>query len=112
MDVFGCLEYYRTSETKGDKFKVWGGPGIFLGYPLGTKGYNIFNIEKRKIVVSRDTKFHEDIFPFPTNSTCENDELVDFLMINQPILHSNIIMEHKMKCLNKGLETCLVIDVV
>lgn len=51
---------------------------MFLGYPHGTKGYKIFYIYKRKIIVSRDTKFHEDIFHFPIKSIHENEESSDF----------------------------------
>ncbi|KAK9053678.1 hypothetical protein SSX86_024752 [Deinandra increscens subsp. villosa] len=64
MKVFGCLVYYKSNETKGDKFELRGRPGVFLGYPPGSKGYKIFDLENRKIVVSRDTKFHENNFPF------------------------------------------------
>lgn len=64
MRVFGCLTYYRSNETRGDKFEWRGRPGVFMGYPPGTKGYKIFDLEKRKIVISRDTRFHENHFPF------------------------------------------------
>ena len=30
--VFGCLTYFWSIETKGDKFEVRGRPGVFLGY--------------------------------------------------------------------------------
>lgn len=63
MKVFGCLAYYRNTETRGDKFEEWGRPGIFLGYPHGTKGYKIFDIKNKKMVVSRDAKFVENMFP-------------------------------------------------
>ncbi|XP_076937403.1 uncharacterized protein LOC143605020 [Bidens hawaiensis] len=56
--------YYRSIETGGDKFEPKGRPGVFLGYPLGTKGYKIHDIEHRKIITSRDVKFIETVFPF------------------------------------------------
>ncbi|KAI3785071.1 hypothetical protein L1987_44183 [Smallanthus sonchifolius] len=40
-----------------------GETGIFMGYPPGTKGYKIYDIENKKMVVSRDVKFVEGIFP-------------------------------------------------
>ncbi|KAK9062516.1 hypothetical protein SSX86_019703 [Deinandra increscens subsp. villosa] len=64
MRVFGCLAYYRSTETEGDKFEARGRPGIFLGYPPGTKGYKLYDMEHKKMVVSRDVKFFEDKFPF------------------------------------------------
>ncbi|KAM0069913.1 putative RNA-directed DNA polymerase [Helianthus debilis subsp. tardiflorus] len=64
MKVFGCLTYYRNTNTKGDKFEPRGKPGIFLGYPRGTKGYKVYDVEQGKMVVSRDVKFNERVFPF------------------------------------------------
>ncbi|KAJ0546332.1 putative RNA-directed DNA polymerase [Helianthus annuus] len=74
MRVFGCLAYYKSIETKGDKFEVRGRPGIFLGYPPGTKGYKIFDARHNKIITSRDVKFMEDVFPFASSAT-ENEEI-------------------------------------
>lgn len=62
--IFGCLAYYRSTETKGDKFEPRGRPGVFLGYPPGIKGYKIYDIENKKIIVSRDVRFYENNFPF------------------------------------------------
>lgn len=74
MRVFGCLVYFWSIETRGDKFEVRGRPGIFLGYPQGIKGYKIFDIEGKKMVVSRDVKFHEGTFTFPAQPQVENDQ--------------------------------------
>lgn len=38
MKIFWCLAYHKNTNTKGDKFALRGKPGIFLGYPQGTKG--------------------------------------------------------------------------
>ncbi|KAJ0951185.1 putative RNA-directed DNA polymerase [Helianthus annuus] len=73
MRVFGCLTYFWSIETKGDKFEVRGRPGIFLGYPQGTKGYKIFDIQDKKMIVSRDVKFHETTFTFPVEAPIAND---------------------------------------
>ncbi|KAI3516445.1 hypothetical protein L1887_15360 [Cichorium endivia] len=78
LKVFGCLAYYRSTETKGDKFEVRGRPGVFLGYPPNTKGYKIYDPQHNKIIVSRDVKFVEDVFPFSKvdNLEEENDIFV------------------------------------
>ncbi|KAJ0845012.1 putative RNA-directed DNA polymerase [Helianthus annuus] len=75
MRVFGCLAYYKNTETKGEKLEVRGRPGIFLGYPPRTKGYKIYDTQHRKIVISRDVKFFEDIFPF-ANLKFEKEEII------------------------------------
>lgn len=37
---------------------------MFFGYPPGMKGYKLYDIESKKIFVSRDIIFHEEVFPF------------------------------------------------
>lgn len=37
---------------------------MFVRYPFGTKGYKVLNIATKRIHVSRDVVFHEDVFPF------------------------------------------------
>nr|GEY03687.1 hypothetical protein [Tanacetum cinerariifolium] len=64
MRVFGCMAYYKNTETNGDKFEPRGKPGVFLGYPPGKKGYKIYDLEERKMVMTRDARFVEEIFPF------------------------------------------------
>ncbi|GKC40110.1 putative RNA-directed DNA polymerase [Tanacetum coccineum] len=74
MRVFGCLAYYKSTETNGDKFKMKGRPGVFLGYPPGTKGYKIFDIIHNKILILRDVRFIENFFPF-ANIKVEEEEI-------------------------------------
>lgn len=62
MKVFGCLVYYKNMNTKDDKFEEKGKPGIFLGYPQGVKGYKVYDIIDKRIVVSRDVLFNEGVF--------------------------------------------------
>ncbi|XP_076888387.1 uncharacterized protein LOC143538804 [Bidens hawaiensis] len=78
MKTFGCLLYYSNNETKGDKFEERGRPGIFLGYPPGTKGYKIYDIQNKKITISRHVTFHENDFPFDKiNSGQQDDNLFE-----------------------------------
>ncbi|KAI3817353.1 hypothetical protein L1987_11143 [Smallanthus sonchifolius] len=81
MKVFGCLAYFRNTDTKEDKFELRGRPGVFLGYPPGTKGYKIYDIKHKRIVLSRDVKFVEHIFPYgniePVDKR-ENENLFSF----------------------------------
>ncbi|KAJ0452966.1 putative RNA-directed DNA polymerase [Helianthus annuus] len=37
MRVFGCLAYFRNTDTEGDKFEERGRPGLFVGYPQEQK---------------------------------------------------------------------------
>jgi hypothetical protein len=36
--------------------------GVFVGYPLDTKGYKIYNLESKKFIRSKDVLFHENKF--------------------------------------------------
>ncbi|XP_070046990.1 uncharacterized protein [Nicotiana tomentosiformis] len=40
---------------------------VFLGYPTGQKGYKVLDLETKKVFVSRDVKFCEDIFHFSSS---------------------------------------------
>ncbi|KAH0715242.1 hypothetical protein KY284_008147 [Solanum tuberosum] len=40
---------------------------VFLGYSSNQKGYKLLSLDSRKVFVSRDVQFHEEIFPFVTS---------------------------------------------
>lgn len=80
MKVFGCLSNYRNNKTGGENFEMKGSPEIFLGYLTGTKGYKIDDIESKRMIVSRDDCFCENIFPFhKRDSDHHREESFDFL---------------------------------
>ena len=60
---FGCL-CFPTLKTHKDKFEPRSTPHIFIGYPFNTKSYKVLDLESKKIHISRDVTFHENIFPF------------------------------------------------
>ncbi|KAK1435086.1 hypothetical protein QVD17_00846 [Tagetes erecta] len=79
MKVFGCLAYYKNMNTKGDKFEERGRPGIFMGYLHGTKGYKVYDIESKNMIVSRDVFFCEEHFPFKNlkiNETNDDEPII------------------------------------
>lgn len=64
LRVFGCLAYAHNKDTKGDKISSRSTPCLFLGYPSGTMGWKLFDIEQEKVFISRDVDFQEDVFPY------------------------------------------------
>lgn len=61
-------------------------PVLFIGYSLGKKGYNLFNLSTKVTLVSWDLIFHEPIFPFvqTISSLSSNSSLPYFHDSNPP----------------------------
>ncbi|RVW46987.1 Retrovirus-related Pol polyprotein from transposon TNT 1-94 [Vitis vinifera] len=64
IHTFGCLSFAHDQKSKGDKFASRSRKCVFLGYPFGKKGWKLFDLDTKKLFVSRDVKFFEDVFPF------------------------------------------------
>ncbi|KAJ9563977.1 LOW QUALITY PROTEIN: hypothetical protein OSB04_009137 [Centaurea solstitialis] len=57
LRVFGCPSYYHVNEGKLEpKSKK----GLFMGYGDDVKGYRIWSLGKRKVILSRDVVFDEE----------------------------------------------------
>ncbi|KAL4340022.1 hypothetical protein GQ457_08G034200 [Hibiscus cannabinus] len=75
LKTFGCMCFVSTLKSSRDKFTERALPGVFIGYASGVKGYKVYVLQSRSIVISRNVVFHEDIFPF--HSTVSLDTLID-----------------------------------
>ncbi|GJU50498.1 putative RNA-directed DNA polymerase [Tanacetum coccineum] len=79
MRVFGCLAYYKSTETNRDKFKMKGRPGVFLGYPPGTKAITSNNEPKHFQQAIQDPRWMEamkkEIQALEQNKTWTLEEL-------------------------------------
>ena len=62
LRVFGCACYAHQSEGK---LEPWALKGVFLGYPLGVKGYRLWLRDQKdyKVIISRDVIFDETRMP-------------------------------------------------
>ena len=72
LHIFGCLPYYHIREYKIDPRarKV-----IFIDSRSGVKGYKLWCLQDRKMIVSRDVTFDEaSLFKVPTG---ENAKALD-----------------------------------
>ncbi|KAL2499108.1 RmlC-like cupins superfamily protein [Abeliophyllum distichum] len=70
LRVYGCL-CFATNLRPSHKFDTRARRYVFLGYFSGQKGYTLYDLTDRKLVVSRDVVFHKTIFPYASQ---QNDE--------------------------------------
>jgi hypothetical protein len=61
LRIFGCLVYIHVLVEERMKLEPSEEKGIFMGYNETSKPYRIFITAQRKIVVSRDVKFKENL---------------------------------------------------
>ena len=61
--VFGCEAYVQIN-TKLRKLEERARRCVFLGYSTNQKGYDLYDIDGRRIIASRDVTFCENKFPF------------------------------------------------
>ena len=62
LKVFGCVRYVHVPNNQRRKLDAKSHKAIFIGYPPGVQGYKLYDLEKKKFVVSRDVQFFEDNF--------------------------------------------------
>lgn len=68
------------SKVHRDKFQPRTTPHILVGYPFEQKGYKLMSLATKKIHVSRDVIFHEELFPFTLSSTkCTFTSILAFI---------------------------------
>ena len=61
MRIFGCPVYIHVPQEKRTKLDPAGKQGIFVGYSESTKVYWIYIPDQRKMDLSRDVTFEEDV---------------------------------------------------
>lgn len=72
LRTFGCLCYAHHIDRTKDKFGARSRACVFLGYPFGTKGWLVYDMDSGEIFVSRDVVFSESVFPYLTASSTDS----------------------------------------
>lgn len=86
LRVFGslCYVYNKTH----DKFSLRFTRCIFLEYSHGKKGFKVYDLDKRKIFVSKDVIFYESHFPFQPKPFVTSQEPI-VKILNNFLYHHN-----------------------
>ena len=81
---FGCTAYAHVPKEQRKKLDPKSKKCIFMGYGQSTKGYRLYDIEKKGIILSRDVVFVEQKFEGldKTPDPVENTELCPYLDLN------------------------------
>jgi hypothetical protein len=61
LRIFGCPVYIHVPKEKRTKMEPSGKKGVFVGYSENSKAYMIYVPSQRKIEVSRDVTFREEV---------------------------------------------------
>lgn len=78
---FGCL-CFAIKPNNFDKFSSRSEKCVLLGYSNSKKGYRLYSLDSKQIIVSRDVKFYETIFPFKMCATKQDVSSSDLNTLN------------------------------
>ena len=62
LRVFGCIAFKHIPDAERSKLDRKSSKCVFVGYPEGTKGYKLYDLEKKSFVRSRNIIFQERRF--------------------------------------------------
>lgn len=59
LKFFGCIAYAHALDQLRKKLDDKGEKCIFIGYNTESKVYKLYNLETKKVIISRDVAFNE-----------------------------------------------------
>jgi hypothetical protein len=101
LHVFGYLCYVHDKNRSNDKFAPRFKPCIFIGYPMGKKGYKVYDMESHKMFTSQDAIFYENQFPFHSYKPPKESNVV----VPLPILDSLEASANVSHCHNSPIQS-------
>ena len=85
LRVFGCVCYVHIPDNTRRKLDPKSYKAVFTGYPEGTKGYKVYNLESGQFRRSRNVLFHENKFHDFNNAEVQNDNELFYFTPNHNI---------------------------
>ena len=76
LRIFGCSAYAHISKEEWHKLDPKAKQCILLGYGTATKGYQLYDINNKRVFYSRDVVFDEGKSGFEKEETDETDNSV------------------------------------
>ncbi|KAL0340066.1 UNVERIFIED_CONTAM: Retrovirus-related Pol polyprotein from transposon RE1 [Sesamum radiatum] len=73
LKTFGCLCYASNILPHKSKFDKRAFQSVFIGYVRGQKGYKLFDMVNKNVLISRDV--YEHIFPYHSSKPTEPDPI-------------------------------------
>lgn len=86
LRVFGSLCFAHKKLRDKNKFVSRSRKCVFVGYPFGKKGWQLYDLENNELFVSRDVIFREEEFPFSETVSNESTPLVAMETFDDVIL--------------------------
>ena len=80
LRVFGSECYVHIPDNFRQKLDAKSYKGIFVGYPEGTKGYKIYNLDTNKFTKTRHVVFNENVFHDFKKSTPKKEEIISVVL--------------------------------
>ncbi|KAL1918566.1 uncharacterized protein VTP21DRAFT_3226 [Calcarisporiella thermophila] len=76
LRTFGCRAYAHIPKTQRSKLDRRAEAGVMVGYSYQSKAWRIFIPESRRIIESRDVRFIENEFPYQSQQSKSEPDLV------------------------------------
>lgn len=99
LRVFGYL-CFAINLPGGDKFSPRARKSVLIGYSETQKGYRLFDLDARKVFISRDVSFREQVFPFK-----EGTQITEDLFPCKPLIPNDFLPEHSLQRSSSEVQT-------